>query len=124
MEQWAPRRAKLGLLDGRRGGEAVALRRHVTGLNAWTIIGAPGSQYFPAYYFVDEQFFAVEAAEMIARRRDTFFDDLSNTRRFLKASSIPPIRKSFLKFIFFFLGLLNFNNEICMMLSKEYLYSF
>lgn len=61
---------------------------------------------------------------MIARRRDTFFDDLSNTRRFLKASSIPPIRKSFLKFIFFFLGLLNFNNEICMMLSKEYLYSF
>lgn len=49
---------------------------------------------------------------MIARRRDTFFDDLSNTRRFLKASSIPPIRKSFLKFIFFFfLGLLNFNNE-------------
>lgn len=50
---------------------------------------------------------------MIARRRDTFFDDLSNTRRFLKASSIPPIRKSFSKFIFFFffLRLLNFNNE-------------
>lgn len=48
---------------------------------------------------------------MIARRRDTFFDDLSNTRRFLKASSIPPIRKSFSKFIFFFLGILNFNNE-------------
>lgn len=49
---------------------------------------------------------------MIARRRDTFFDDLSNTRRFLKASSIPPIRKSFSKFIFFFfLELLNFNNE-------------
>lgn len=48
---------------------------------------------------------------MIARRRDTFFDDLSNTRRFLKASSIPPICKSFSKFIFFFLGLLNFNNE-------------
>lgn len=49
---------------------------------------------------------------MIARRRDTFFDDLSNTRRFLKASSIPPIRKSFFEIhFFFFLRVLNFNNE-------------
>lgn len=50
---------------------------------------------------------------MITRRRDTFFNDLSNTRRFPKASSIPPIHKSFSKFIFFFffLRVLNFNNE-------------
>lgn len=65
----------------------------------------PRLAIFPRVLFriiIIEQFFAVEAAEMIARRRDTFFDDLSNTRRFLKASSIPPIRKSFSKFIFFF----------------------